>query len=113
MSATAAVMPEWKLRFDLDGFINYGQILAGSELRALQERLDGICRGEVEVPRACVRLHAGMSWERPDGSRDPGAVWQLLGLEKHDAAFRTVCELPSIRGILETLLEGPARLWSS
>jgi ectoine hydroxylase-related dioxygenase (phytanoyl-CoA dioxygenase family) len=109
--ATAATL-DWKRRFDVDGFVNFGRILDANELEALRERVDRICDGSVPVPADCLRFHSDMAWE-VNGVRRPEAVWQVLGLEQHDALVREICEKPLIREVLETLLEGPVRLWSS
>lgn len=108
--ATSTLLAEAKERFDVNGFINFGRILDDAELAALSERVDAICEGRVAVPRDRIKLHSGMDWKQPDGSCRADAVWQLLGLAPHDEVFRAVCEKPLIREVIETLLEGPARL---
>lgn len=112
MTTQAATVTEWKQRFDIDGFINFGRVLDARELEALGRRMDEICAGKVKAPRECIRIHQGMTWEQPDGTFRGDAVWQLLGLAKHDEVFREICHKPLIRDVLETLLESPVSYWA-
>ena len=107
-----AISTELKSRFDINGFINFGRVLDDDELAAIRERIDAIGDGTVQAPEKCVRFQQGLAWGPGTSLRRRDAVWQLLGLGKHDDVFRSICQKPLIHQILETLLGEPAQYWS-
>ena len=101
---------ELKARYETDGFVSWGRVLAPAELATLSDRIDGICAGRIPVPDDGVRSHAGMTWKPADGPVRPDAVWQLFDPHRHDTELARICALPAIRDACGLLLGGPARL---
>jgi phytanoyl-CoA hydroxylase len=102
---------EIKARFDIDGFVNAGRMIEEDEVEQFSERMDAICAGDVAVPQDSLRFIP--DWTPNNGVARRDAVWQVLNSHEHDDLVRDICEKPLIREIIELLLEGPARLWST
>jgi hypothetical protein len=101
---------EWKERFDVDGFVNFGRVLEPVDVAVLANRIAGICAGTIPVPEDAVRAHAGMAWKTPDGAFHPEAAWQIMDAHVHDKEAGRICRMPFLSTVSAALLGGPVAL---
>ena len=53
---------EWKKRFDIDGFINYGKILEIHELENISKEIDLLCDDHTRIPENLIKYHKDLKY---------------------------------------------------
>jgi len=97
---------EQKELFERDGFLAYGPIISDEELEEVRARIEAIADGATNVPEDHIRLELDYLEGKLPGVRRRDAVWQMVGLAKHDGIITNLVRHPRILDVVQSLL-GP------
>src|SRR5919198_721968 len=106
VAQTKGLTAEQKELFERDGFLAYGLIISGEELEEVRARIEAIADGATNVPEDHIRLELDYLEGKLPGVRRRDAVWQMLGLAKHDSVITKLVRHPRILDVVQSLL-GP------